>query len=127
MIYWKSTLSLLPSKPSVFPSTHNEGIIIIIILKNDILSVLGLDSGYTVKYSPPPLGVPSGFALGNSLWPTAIVYRISLVSSQYEYSTNHVGKCTEQLEHVERVESGSCNSVRPPFRIQHLHGLLKNL
>ena len=33
-----------------------EGIIIIIILKNDILPVLGLDSGYTVKYSPPPSG-----------------------------------------------------------------------
>ena len=37
------------------------------ILKNDILPVLGLDSGYTVKYSPPPLEVISGFALGNSL------------------------------------------------------------
>ena len=25
-----------------------------------ILAVLGLDSGYTVKYTPPPSGVPSG-------------------------------------------------------------------
>ena len=28
------------------------------------MSVLGLDSGYTVKFTPPPSGVPSGFALG---------------------------------------------------------------
>ena len=30
------------------------------------MSVLGLDSGYMVKYNPLPSGVPSGFALGNS-------------------------------------------------------------
>ena len=30
------------------------------------MSVLGLDSGYTVKYTHPLSGVPSGFALGNS-------------------------------------------------------------
>ena len=30
------------------------------------MSVLGLDSGYTVKYTPPPSGVPSGYPLGNS-------------------------------------------------------------
>ena len=30
------------------------------------MSVLGLDSEYTIKYNPLPSGVPSGFALGNS-------------------------------------------------------------
>ena len=30
------------------------------------VSVLGQDNGYTVKYTPSPEGVPSGFALGNS-------------------------------------------------------------
>ena len=30
------------------------------------MSVLGLNSGYTVKYTPLPSGVPWGFALGNS-------------------------------------------------------------
>ena len=41
-------------------------IIIIIIVRNEILSVLGLDSGCTVKYSPSPEGVPEGKARGNS-------------------------------------------------------------
>ena len=31
-----------------------------------ILSVFGLNLGYTVKFNPLPSGVPSGFALGNS-------------------------------------------------------------
>ena len=56
-------------------------IILIIIARNEILSVLGLDSGCTVKYSPSPSGVPSGFALGNSLGRRAIFHRTSLVSS----------------------------------------------
>ena len=56
-------------------------IIIITIVRNDILSVLGLDSGCTVKYSPSPSGVPSGFALGNSLGRRAIFHRTSLVLS----------------------------------------------
>ena len=30
------------------------------------VSVLGRDEGYTVKYSPPPEGVPQGEARGNS-------------------------------------------------------------
>ena len=30
------------------------------------MSVSGLYVGYTVKYNPPPSGVPLGFALGNS-------------------------------------------------------------
>ena len=33
---------------------------------NNIVSVLGLDSGYTVKYTPTPEGVPEGKAGGNS-------------------------------------------------------------
>ena len=43
------------------------------------MSILGLDSGYTVKYTPPPSGVPSGFALGN------FFDRISLLSFLYGY------------------------------------------
>ena len=65
---------------------NNEGIISIISLKNYMLPVLGLNSGYKVKYSPPPLGVPSGFSLWNSLRRRAIFDRISLVSSYYGYS-----------------------------------------
>ena len=56
-------------------------IIIIIIVRNEIMSVLGLNSGYTVKYSPPPLRVPSIFALGNSLRQRAIFDCTSLVLS----------------------------------------------
>ena len=58
-------------------------IIIIIIVRNEILSVLGLDSGYTVKYTPLPSGVPSGFALGNSFRQRGIFDRISLLLSYY--------------------------------------------
>ena len=39
---------------------YNEETISIIILNNDILAVLGQDYVYTVKYSPPPEGVPEG-------------------------------------------------------------------
>ena len=46
--------------------------IILKIHENYILSLLGLDLGYTVEYSPSPLGVPSGFAFGNSLRRRAI-------------------------------------------------------
>ena len=42
----------------------NEGIISIKSLKNYILSIWGLNSAYKVKYRPPPMGVPSGLALG---------------------------------------------------------------
>ena len=41
----------------------NEGIMSIIIPKNDILPVLGINLGSTVKESPPPFKVPSGLAL----------------------------------------------------------------
>ena len=60
---------------------NKEGIISVIILANVILPILGLNLGYTVKYSPLPSGVPSGFALGNSLWRRAIIDRISFFSS----------------------------------------------
>ena len=59
----------------------NEGIISILILKNNILPVLGLILGYTVKYSPLPLGVPEGKAQGNYLRRRAIFECTSLVSS----------------------------------------------
>ena len=34
------------------------------------MSVLGLDSGYTVKYTPPTLGVPSGTPSGGGVYLT---------------------------------------------------------
>ena len=34
------------------------------------MSVLGLDSGYTVKYNPLPSGVPSGTPSGKGLYLT---------------------------------------------------------
>ena len=49
----------------------NEGIIGIIILKIDILPVLGLDYGYTVKYSPLSSGVPSGRGLYLTVYPSS--------------------------------------------------------
>ena len=49
--------------------------------KNDIMSVLGLDSGYTFKCNPLPSGVPLIFALGNSFTERVIFDRTSLVSS----------------------------------------------
>ena len=50
------------------------------------MSVLGLDSGYTVKYTPPPSGIPSAVALGSSFMQRVIFDRISLVWTQYGYS-----------------------------------------
>ena len=47
------------------------------IFKNGTLSVLGLGSGYMVKYSPLPLGASSGFVLRNSLRQRAIFDRTS--------------------------------------------------
>ena len=66
----------------------NEGIISITVLKTDILPVLGLNLGDTVKYSPLPSGVPSGFALGNSRRRRAIFDRRSLVSFQYRHTVS---------------------------------------
>ena len=60
---------------------NNERIISIIFFKNVILAILGLNSEYEVKHSPPSLGVPSGFALRNYLRQRALFGRISLVSS----------------------------------------------
>ena len=39
---------------------------ITIVLDRFIVSVLGRDKGYTVKYSPPPEGVPEGKARGKN-------------------------------------------------------------
>ena len=46
-------------------------IIIIIIVRHEIMSILGLDSGYTVKYSPSPSGVPSGEGLNLTVYPSS--------------------------------------------------------
>ena len=40
------------------------------ILKKDILSVLGLDWGYSIKYTPSPSGVPSGTPSGEGVYLT---------------------------------------------------------
>ena len=54
-----------------------------------ILSTLGLDSGYTVKYSPSPFRVSSAIALGNFFWqkgdilsciPHCVIIRIQLTT-----------------------------------------------
>ena len=65
----------------------NQVNIILMIVKNYIMSVLGLDSGYTVKYTPSPSGVPQGFALGNSFSRRGIFDHISLLSS---YNTDTI-------------------------------------
>ena len=80
---------ILISNSSVFP--WSEGYILqytpkeidgqIVELLNDIMSVLGLNSGYTVKYNPLSSGVPLGFALGHSFRQMVIFDSISLVLS----------------------------------------------
>ena len=75
VIYWKFTLSKSLYPRGIFCcilpcSIHNKtakGIIIAMVAKHVIISMLGLDSGYTVKYSSLPLGYPSAFGIGNSL------------------------------------------------------------
>ena len=47
--------------PMILWGNHDHGDCL-----NDVLSVLGLNTGYTVKYTPLPSGVPLGLALGNS-------------------------------------------------------------
>ena len=44
-----------------------------------MLSILGLDSGYTVKYRPSPFEDPFGWALGNSLRQRALYNLISFL------------------------------------------------
>ena len=74
--------SLSPKKFFGAKLTETAKIIIIItIVRNDILSVLGLDSGYTVKHTPSPSGVPLGFALRHSFRQRGIFDRISLLLS----------------------------------------------
>ena len=53
------------------------------IVKNDVMSVSILDSGYTVKYNPLPSGISLSFALGKQ---RVIFEGISLVSSLYGYN-----------------------------------------
>ena len=50
------TIHSLEGVYGLIASETNEAIIIILILNNDIMSILGLDSVYTVKYSPLPSG-----------------------------------------------------------------------
>ena len=47
----------------------------------DIVYVWGREEGYTVKYTPPPEGVPEGEARGNSWRRSGIFDRISRVKS----------------------------------------------
>ena len=57
------------------------------ILKNDIMSVLGLGSRYTDKYSPLPLGVPSDKGLYFTVYPVSRPNTEILPSGQ-GFSTN---------------------------------------
>ena len=41
------------------------------IVKNEIMSVLGPNSGYTVKYTPPPSGVPSVGGVFLTVYPSS--------------------------------------------------------
>ena len=70
-----------PTSASHWPHRHKCVMLLSIGQGIYIVSVLGLDSGYTVKYNPLPSGVPSGFALRNSFRQRVIFDRISLVSS----------------------------------------------
>ena len=54
-----------------------------IILKNDILPVLGLDSSYTLKYGPPPLGVPSCEGLYLTTYPSSRLNMDTVFRSVY--------------------------------------------
>ena len=49
----------------------------------NIVSVLGREEGYTIKYTPPSEGVPEGEVRGNSLRQRGIFDRISRVESLY--------------------------------------------
>ena len=51
------------------------------------MSVITPNSGYTVKYTPLPIGDPSVFAVGNSFSRRDIFDRISFTSSKNGYST----------------------------------------
>ena len=61
------------------------------IVKKDIMSVLGLDSEYTAKYNPFPSGVPLGFTLGNSFSQRVIFdrYPLSLPNTDTVFYTVH--------------------------------------
>ena len=69
MEYWNLTVPYFHQERDILHSLrsvqtnfqwYNEETISIIILKNDVLAVLGQDEGYTVKYSPPSESVPEG-------------------------------------------------------------------
>ena len=54
----------------------NEEIVTIMIFENYLLSILGLNSGFTVKYNPSPFEVPSGKGLYLTLYHLFYGYRI---------------------------------------------------
>ena len=64
-----------------------ERIISILILNNDTLPVLGLNLGYMVKYSPPPLGVPSGGGLYLTYIPCLVLIRIQSLPHRLNVQT----------------------------------------
>ena len=69
-----------------------------------MLSVLGPNSGYTVKYIPSPSGAPSGFALGNSfrqrvyltLYPPFRPSTDTVCMMQFEWRSLHGSVCIVQ-------------------------------
>ena len=50
------------------------------------MPILGLDSGYTVKYSTPPLEVPSGGVLYLALYPSSRPYVDTIILKLAKHS-----------------------------------------
>ena len=64
-VYQEVSLMYQEHNPTVHCIKHNN----VQCTVHYTVSVLGRDKGYTVKYSPPPEGVPEGKARGNSrMW-----------------------------------------------------------
>ena len=77
---WQINIQKLPSLQVVVFKTCYKGASIHLKLPN-IVSILGWDEGYMLKYSPK--GIPEGKVWGNSQWQRDIFDRISWVESSY--------------------------------------------
>ena len=70
------------------------------------MSVLGLNSGYTVRYNPLPSGVPSGFALGNSFRQLGLyltVYPLSRPNTDTVWNQGYQVLSGEDKNHSSRL------------------------
>ena len=64
------------------------------------MSVHRLELGSTGKYQHSVLGVPSGCALGNSLYLMLVFPCTPLLSSMYKLSTGHLGVTQTSLGEI---------------------------